>query len=234
MNTKIKNYVDVLFNDIPNSRKAAELKEEILSNLNEHFEALIKEGKSENQAYTEALAALGDVDELLKSVIPDKDSTNKINEYKQKRAKITSIAIMLFILGTVFLIGMGGISGVLGYGRVEIMAIIGLIIMLCLSAVATGLIIYVNMSIPQDIEPYITHGKNKRRIDFDTSTTSGKFLDSFMKIYWILIVVIYFVISFTTDAWHITWLIYLIGAAVEQAIKMFAESAGKTNKKSEE
>lgn len=234
MNTKIKNYVDVLFNDIPNSRKAAELKEEILSNLNEHFEALIKEGKSENQAYTEALAALGDVDELLKSVIPDKDSTNKINEYKQKRAKITSIAIMLFILGTVFLIGMGGISGVLGYGRVEIMAIIGLIIMLCLSAVATGLIIYVNMSIPQDIEPYITHVKNKRRIDFDTSTTSGKFLDSFMKIYWILIVVIYFVISFTTDAWHITWLIYLIGAAVEQAIKMFAESAGKTNKKSEE
>ena len=50
MNQKIKNYVDVLFDDIPNSRKAIELKEEILSNLNEHFEAHIAEGKSKNQA----------------------------------------------------------------------------------------------------------------------------------------------------------------------------------------
>ena len=227
MNSKIKNYVDVLFNDIPNSRKAAELKEEILSNLNEHYDALIKEGKSENQAYTEALAALGDVDELLKSVMPDKDSTNRINEYKQKRARFTSIAIMLFILGVVCLIGMGGISGVLGFERVEIMAISGLLIMLILSAIATGLIIYVNMSVPQDIEPYISRGKNKHRIDFDTSTTTGKFLSSFMKIYWILVVVIYFVVSFGTEAWHITWIIFLIATAVEQAIKMFAEASGK-------
>ncbi|MCR4735432.1 MAG: permease prefix domain 1-containing protein [Treponema sp.] len=233
MNSKIKNYVDVLFNDIPNSRKAAELKEEILSNLNEHFEALIREGKSENQAYTEALAALGDVDELLKSIMPDKDESERLNSYKQKRARFTSIAVMLFILGSVFLIGLPGLSAVLGFGRVEILAILGLIIMLCFSAVAIGLIIYINMSIPQDIEPYITRERNKHRANFDTSTTSGKFLDSFMKIFWLLIVVIYFIVSFTTEAWHISWIIFLIGAALEQAIKMFAETKKSNKTKSE-
>ena len=46
MNTKIKNYVDVLFNDVPTTRKAQELKEEILADLNEHYASHIAEGKS--------------------------------------------------------------------------------------------------------------------------------------------------------------------------------------------
>ena len=35
MNSKIKNYADGLFSDIPRSKKANELKEEILSNMSE-------------------------------------------------------------------------------------------------------------------------------------------------------------------------------------------------------
>ena len=78
MNSKIKNYVDVLFNDVPKTRKAVELKEEILADLNEHFEAHIAQGKSENQAYTEALADLGDIDELLSSLAPERELKPKI------------------------------------------------------------------------------------------------------------------------------------------------------------
>ena len=47
----------------------SELKEEILSNLNEHFEEHISEGKGENQAYTEALGDLGDIDDSAKFFI---------------------------------------------------------------------------------------------------------------------------------------------------------------------
>ena len=32
---------------------------------------------------------------------------------------------------------------------------------------------------------------------------------------WLLIVILYFIISFSTRAWYITWLIFLGGAAVE-------------------
>ena len=36
---------------------------------------------------------------------------------------------------------------------------------------------------------------------------------------WALIVVLYFVISFTTQAWYITWLIFPIGAAVDNIVR---------------
>jgi hypothetical protein len=37
---------------------------------------------------------------------------------------------------------------------------------------------------------------------------------------WLLIVVAYFLISFGTGAGGITWVIFLIGAAIEQLIKV--------------
>ena len=37
-------------------------------------------------------------------------------------------------------------------------------------------------------------------------------------ILWLLITSIYFIISFATSAWHITWVIFLIGAALHSAI----------------
>ena len=36
---------------------------------------------------------------------------------------------------------------------------------------------------------------------------------------WLIIVALYFVISFTTHAWYITWLIFLVGAALQQLLK---------------
>ena len=34
-------------------------------------------------------------------------------------------------------------------------------------------------------------------------------------IIWMLVIILYFLISFTTNAWHITWLIFLIGGCTE-------------------
>lgn len=99
MNKKLTNYVNGLFSDYPNTKKVQELKEEILSNLNEHFEDSVKNGASENKAYTEAISKLGDIDELLQSIIPNEDESKKINAYKKRKAKITSISVILYILG---------------------------------------------------------------------------------------------------------------------------------------
>ena len=76
MNEKIKNYVGLLFEGVPQSRKAIELRNEILANLNDRFEALLAEGKSEHEAYGFAIAGLGDVDELIKTVLPNKEIKN--------------------------------------------------------------------------------------------------------------------------------------------------------------
>jgi len=38
---------------------------------------------------------------------------------------------------------------------------------------------------------------------------------------WSLILVLYFIISFTTRAWHISWIIFIIGILVEALINIF-------------
>lgn len=38
---------------------------------------------------------------------------------------------------------------------------------------------------------------------------------------WSLIVVLYFIISFTTRAWHVSWIIFVVGGLVESLINIF-------------
>ncbi len=219
MNRKIKNYVDVLFNDIPKTRKAAELKEEILADLNEHFESHIAEGKSENQAYTEALGDMGDIDELLSSLTPERELKPRIDEYRRKKAQNTSIAVMMYIGGVILLCALPAISSVFGIWEEDKAGILGFILMLLCVAFATGLLIYTKMSVPQDVEPFLT---KKAQPDFSCKEENAPFWTSFFKLYWLVVTIIYLFISFTSGQWHITWLIWLIGAAVKQAIIIFA------------
>ena len=43
---------------------------------------------------------------------------------------------------------------------------------------------------------------------------------SYSSLLWSIIAVVYLIISFTTFAWHITWLIFPIGAIVEKIISI--------------
>lgn len=223
MNAKIENYVDVLFKGIPNTKKARELKEEILSNLNEHFEAHLKEGKSENQSYTESLADLGDVDELLKELEPDIELKKKIDSYRQKKAFITSISVMLYILSIVFVIGFTCIPELLDSPNEEVFCIVGVILMFVCIAVATGLLVFIHMSKPQDVADYISSNRVVN-ISIDDKNRIKK-IAAFMKLYWMLVLIIYLFVSFTTEKWFCTWLIWVIAGAAKQAIYIFLDTS---------
>lgn len=217
MNSKIKNYVDVLFNDVPKTRKAVELKEEILADLNEHFEAHIAQGKSENQAYTEALADLGDIDELLSSLAPERELKPKIDKYRVKKARNTAIAVMLILLGVILLCALPSVSAVFSIGNPAKAGILGFVLMMTCIAIGIGLLIYTKMSVPQDVEPFLTH-HSKEEFSGDSN---GKFWASFFKLYWLIVTIIYLFVSFETGDWYITWIIWLIGSAVKHAIILF-------------
>ncbi|MBP5176062.1 MAG: hypothetical protein ILP07_09155 [Treponema sp.] len=225
MNSKIKNYVDVLFNDIPQTRKAAELKEEILSNLNEHFEAHIAEGKSENQAYTESLADLGDVDELLESLAPERELKPKIDDYRKKAAKYKSIAVMLYMFGAILITCIPGTAAIFGLGAdTAKFGIIGFAGMMICAAIATGILIYTKNCVPQEVEPFLVR---KSKLVSGDAEADTPFWASFWKLYWLVITIIYLFVSFTTFAWHITWIIWLIASAVKMAIQMFKKDDGE-------
>jgi hypothetical protein len=91
-----------------------------------------------------------------------------------------------------------------------------------MAAGATALIIYTEMSVPQDIAPFVTKDTDHDFM-FDRGNSQGRIFSSLMKLYWMIIVVIYLLVSFFTMAWHITWLIWLVGGAIAQAIKMIYE-----------
>ena len=52
---KIKKYVNELFKDAPKTNKTEELKEELLLDLTEKYNDLIKEGKTKTEAYNEVI-----------------------------------------------------------------------------------------------------------------------------------------------------------------------------------
>lgn len=74
MNNRIKSYVDGLFSEIPRSGKVTDLKEDLLANMSESYENYIREGKTENEAYSLVISDLKDLDEMLADVQPDKNS----------------------------------------------------------------------------------------------------------------------------------------------------------------
>lgn len=224
MNTKIKNYVEVLFKDIPNTKKASELKEEILSTMNDHFEAHIAEGKSENQAYTETLADLGNIDDLLKDLEPEQELKTKIDLYRTKRAKNTAIAVMLYILSVVFVIGLAGFADITGIGNEDFLGLIGIICMFICIAVATGIIIFTHMNIPQDVQQYITQDQTHSTIKYHGNNKTLRLLAAFMKVYWVAILIIYLSISFSTGKWAWTWIIWIAASAIKEAIYVFFDT----------
>ena len=55
MEDKLRAFIDTLFEDAPAGKKAVELKEEMLQNLNDKYNDLLSEGKSEEAAYNLAV-----------------------------------------------------------------------------------------------------------------------------------------------------------------------------------
>ncbi len=209
MNEKIKNYVGLLFEGVPQSRKAIELRNEILANLNDRFEALLAEGKSEHEAYGFAIAGLGDVDELIKTVLPDKEITEKIDKERKRKGFLTSIAVALYLLSPAVLI----------FLSTSRYANIGVALLLSMAAVATSILIYANMSTPSEVQSYF---KKEEKIFSHNNYGSNKnyFFTSLEKFYWTLVPLVYLAVSFYTHAWHISWLIFIAAIAVWQGVKL--------------
>lgn len=218
MNGKIKNYVEVLFSDIPRSKKANELKEEILSNMSERFEDYIQAGKTENQAYSLVISSLGDIDEMLAEVMPSDEFLKNANYYQKRNAKNTAISVAMYIIGAAFLIGFGAFGEFMG--NEDFYAIIGLLILLVISAVATGIIIYSNMSMPLEYKDYNTELTKEFK---DRDSKHGRLLKNILSMYWLIVTFIYLAISFITGQWGITWIIWILAAVFESIIKTIFE-----------
>jgi hypothetical protein len=209
MEEKIRAYVEDLFAGT-SSRKAIELKEEMIQNLTEKYHDLLSEGKSPDAAFNIAIAGIGDVSGLIRDLQNEALDPKVIDAYRQKTAMITAIAIMLYILSVVPLI----VLSVLVPGA----WLIGLVVMFLLIATATGMLNYSHMSKPRYVKADDTMVEEFRQWQSDTreKRTMQSAISGAM---WSLLVAVYFIVSFMTGAWYITWVIFIIGGAIQSIIR---------------
>ena len=216
MNNKIKNYIDVLFAEVPRSKKAIELREELASNMNDRFEDCIRQGMSEAQAYSQTVANMGDVDALLAEVMPDAEFRTQAQYYRRRNARSTGIAVALYILGAAIVVASALFEERFG----ESAPIIGVVILLVLAAAATGMLIYSHMSTPQEFKDYDEMSESERKL---YATPAGKKLRAVQSIFWSVITIVYLAVSFLTYAWHITWIIWPVAGILSGIFKTVLE-----------
>ena len=199
MREQLISYVDLLF---AGAEDADDIKQEILQNTLDRYDDLLSQGKSPQAAYSLSISGIGDISELLEHGIPANPTpapaaTSAKPAFLKDKKLTQAVAIGMYICCVIPVIILGNV----GNGT------IGLVMMFLLIAAATALLI-----LSED-------GKKDKKEDCGCGKTSRQknpLRKTINKIISTVGVCCYFIISFATGAWHITWLIFLIMAAAEQ------------------
>jgi len=137
MEDRIRRHVEDLFAETAPTRKAVELKEEMIQNLTDKYSDLVAEGKTEEAACNIAIAGIGDISALLAELeaefIPDSPEMYISEEARTRSAMLTAVAVMMYILCALPLIFLALIG-------VRFSVIIGVPIMFIMAAGATALL----------------------------------------------------------------------------------------------
>ncbi|MBQ5519117.1 MAG: DUF4097 family beta strand repeat protein [Clostridiales bacterium] len=145
----IRNYLDNMFRNLPNTEAVRRAKSELLQMMEDKYEELIAEGKTENEAVGIVISEFGNLDELADSLgiseavtenpVEDKPmlSMDRVKEYlsmNNTRAILTSLGIALCILSVV--------SPILAEILPDALGVIGAGGMFGIIAIAVGLFIF--------------------------------------------------------------------------------------------
>lgn len=148
--------------------------------------------------------------EQQKEAIKEKTLTKE--EAKRKSAEVVSTSVFIYIVAVAFLM--------VTIPVLRINPIVASAIFLCLIAWATARIIKHYMSIPK-----FEKTKEEKREE--------KIIKQINGIIGTICTVIYFIISFMTMAWYITWVIFIIDGMICQIVKLFFMLSEKEDEENE-
>lgn len=201
MREQLTQYVELLFAGAPGSE---EIKEEILQNTLDRYDDLIAQGKVPEAAYRLAIAGIGDINEILGSSQPEPEyaeiprQTQPENTDSPWKKTVRAIAIGLYIISVIPLF----ILSEAGYDT------LGLCATLSIVAVATVAIVMAGKKEPDDEDQEPAVSAPRQELDKSIRALIG-----------IATLAVYLILSFSTGAWFITWLIFPISGAVKGLIK---------------
>ena len=195
MKEQLEQYVNLLFAGAANCE---DIKQEILQNTLDRYDDLIAQGKVPEAAYRLAIAGIGDIGEILgtdtqAARVSAPVTTKHTSDDTPAKKLLRAIAVALYILCPVPVIVLSNLG----------MGILGVCGLLTLVAVATVLIILGDTKDDDEEE------------NESLMTPNQKLRKSIHSLIGTVTVVLYFVISFATGAWGITWVLFLISGAVK-------------------
>ena len=207
---ELRKYLEELFAGVPKTRAAYELKEELLANSTERYFDLVENGVPEKEAYDIVINSIGDIDQLFETEEPKKDSRYVDDNVVRKLALYKAIAIGLYIVGVVFAVAIDEFTPFSNLGP---------IMMLLIAAIATSILVYIGAAYPkykrnddtvvEEFKEWNNNQKKKKSVQNSVNT-----------IIWMIVLILYFVISFTTMAWHITWVLFLVGGCAQAIVNL--------------
>lgn len=223
MENKILNYINYLFKDAPKNQEMEEMKEEIYQNTLDKYNDLIINGKSKEDAYLIAISNIGNIEELFdknETVKEENVSSNNIDKEEiEENAVINNeeeveeptksrfnflfiLSIILYILSVIpeIILDDTPYEDTIGTG-----------LMFLLIGVATILLVISQAKI---CKPSKSHNTLKTTI-----TVVG-----------VITLITYFLVSFLTMAWYITWIIFIIGEIVKKIIRLCFKKEGDNRK----
>ena len=203
MREQLIQYVELLF---AGARDCEDVKQEILQNTLDRYDDLIAEGKVPEAAYRLAITGIGDINEILGSqpshAAPQPNQSGPEADSDKCRRLQRGIAIACFILCPVPLL----------LCVVEGQVMIGITMMLVIIAVGTMLMV---VSGKDQVQPPRRH--------------NSLFVSIAMSLLWPLATIVYFLISFSTGAWHLTWLVFPIAGAISAVIRAIEDWKEENN-----
>ena len=286
MREQLKAYIDKLFEGTLDSVKARDFHDELLQNTLDRFDDECQSGKSEQEAYRDAVRSLGDTKELLKPFYPKRENTNTLRTVgiilyitsvvpvilfgvlqtvpstlgptlmfwmlaaatalmilsgRAKPSKEAEQARTLRAIGVALIIA--SVSAILigqGYDEIRIVRLIpiegaalGVCGMFCMIAAGIALIVTAAQKDHTDTVPQVpvtrtapqpsgsADGAAQQVPEMQPAIPKGLRIAGgiLTGIYWVLVVMTYLSVSFSTDAWLYTWLIFVFAGSIYDIVK---------------
>lgn len=213
MEEKIKRHFNGLFAEAPKTRKTLDLKQEMLQNAMDKYNDLITEGYAEEDAYQNVVHSIGDVSELF--VETEERNLLTLSEAdRRKRALLKSISTGMYFLASVVFFFFGVLNGMPG-SRYYDYAAFGICFAALICIPPTVMLVYAANMYPRYIkrekQDMVEEYKEQRYV-YNKNNAVRKSVNI---IIWTLALVVYFLISFSTYAWYVTWIVFLIAGCVQ-------------------
>ena len=222
MKEKIRQHFNLLFTEAPKTRKALDLKQEMIQNAMDKYDDMVAEGYSEEDAYRNVIDSIGDVSELF-TELEEKNLFTLSEKDRKKKAMLTAVAVGLHIFaGAVFYFFSSGMWYSHGYH----MGNLGLVIALLICIAPTIMLVYAANMYPDYSKKEGSNMVERYKEDRYSSNKETAVRRSINTIIWSLAVVLYFIISFATFQWEVTWVIFPMALCVQSIIRLIFSLKG--------